>query len=147
MPERTQPYGETFVVIHHCSLCLLAGTGAELHGKTARETHAEIVEPLMLSHAGLWPEHVRSFAAFAHALGMVQSRTFHLHAENWLTGSTSDGEVCCLTVSPATHCTWHMKCARKCANCYRSMPDFKASRMQCSTAAKLTVIIQRLLLV
>ena len=36
-------------------------------------------------------ERWRSFEAFVRAAGLVQSRSFHVNAENWLTGESTEG--------------------------------------------------------
>ena len=36
-------------------------------------------------------ERWRSYEAFVHAAGLVQSRSFHVNADNWLTGETTEG--------------------------------------------------------
>lgn len=70
-----------------------AGTGAESAGPSAAELHDQQVLPVLLAHPELWPEHVRTLDVFMHAAGMVQSRTFHMREENWLTASTTEGAL------------------------------------------------------
>ena len=41
----------------------------------------------------LWPADVQSFTAFELYAGLVQSRAFHMLAENWITGSAKEGAL------------------------------------------------------
>ena len=38
-------------------------------------------------------ERWRSYEAFVRAAGLVQSRSFHVNEENWITGLTTEGAV------------------------------------------------------
>lgn len=59
----------------------LREAGLKLYEEAARE--------LASRYPQAWPEF--TYERFAWAAGMVQSRTFHLQATNWVTGGTSDG--------------------------------------------------------
>lgn len=61
----------------------LREAGLELYEEAARE--------LASRYPRAWPEF--TYERFAWAAGMVQSRTFHLQATNWVTGGTSDGRL------------------------------------------------------
>ncbi len=78
---------------------MLAGTEIEdcTEGGTRGLFEAE-ARPALDARPALWGagEHSRSYRAFVHAAGMVQSRSFHTRAENWLTGKQVEGTPPCL---------------------------------------------------
>ncbi|KAK9793181.1 hypothetical protein WJX73_007995 [Symbiochloris irregularis] len=104
----------------------LRGTGAESVGPSAAQLHADQVLPVLKAHPGLWPDHVRTLEAFKHAAGMVQSRTFHMREENWLTNSTSEGEV--LYMLPAIDMVNHSSDPAK-RNCKLDLQQTKAASL------------------
>ncbi len=46
------------------------------------------VAPIAAARRDLWPEAGASLDTFLAAAGLVQSRAFHLEAENWVSGVT-----------------------------------------------------------
>lgn len=58
-----------------------------------KSTFDKFVEPVLSAKADAWQGEWATFAKFQLMCGVVQSRTFHLEANNWLTGSTSQGAL------------------------------------------------------
>jgi hypothetical protein len=72
----------------------LAGTpleGAALLGERAEAAFARDAAPLLAAHPAVWPAAACGPAAFAWAAAAVQTRSFHLESENWVTGARAEG--------------------------------------------------------
>ncbi|KAL6778695.1 hypothetical protein ACKKBF_B05025 [Auxenochlorella protothecoides x Auxenochlorella symbiontica] len=89
----------------------LREAGLELYEEAARE--------LASRYPQAWPEF--TYERFAWAAGMVQSRTFHLQATNWVTGGTSDG--CELYLLPGIDMVNHSSQAEQRSTELRFTPD------------------------
>ncbi|GAX73425.1 hypothetical protein CEUSTIGMA_g877.t1 [Chlamydomonas eustigma] len=82
--------------------CLLSWTGAErahLKGTTIDCSEEEPplrifkreVVPRISARPDLWPQSHATLKMFLRVVGLVQSRAFHLEAENWITGTKKEG--------------------------------------------------------
>ncbi|KFM22567.1 hypothetical protein F751_4211 [Auxenochlorella protothecoides] len=89
----------------------LREAGLKLYEEAARE--------LASRYPQAWPEF--TYERFAWAAGMVQSRTFHLQATNWVTGGTSDG--CELYLLPGIDMVNHSSQAEQRSTELRFTPD------------------------
>jgi hypothetical protein len=71
---------------------LYAGTSIEGTGlASTKELFQKQVKPVLSQRPDLWPQAASSLNAFVYAAGMVQSRTFHIQQDNWITGQSSEG--------------------------------------------------------
>lgn len=72
----------------------IAGTIIEKEATTdLRKVYNRYIEPILQKHPGLWQGRAASFSAFQNMCGIVQSRAFHLQADNWLTGVSDAGDA------------------------------------------------------
>jgi hypothetical protein len=68
---------------------LQAGTSLESCGRSIQDIfEADIAPRLQEAPAGLFPASSISFEGFRRAADMVQTRAFHMKADNWLTGAS-----------------------------------------------------------
>ena len=74
-----------------------AGTTAELAPSAGKQLH-KALRPLLKGSQSLWPTAVQSYAAFCKAAEWVQSRAFHINAQNWVTGSQTEGALSSLLI-------------------------------------------------
>eukprot|EP00873_Tetraselmis_striata_P003043 jgi/Tetstr1/423307/TSEL_014005.t1 len=70
----------------------LAGTSIAAADVALQGIFEEDVSPLLAGGGDLWPPTQRTFEAFRHAYGLVQSRGFRMQQENWVTGEVSQGD-------------------------------------------------------
>lgn len=63
-----------------------AGTTIEDKGKTPEEIFESDIAPLVAARPDLWPA-AGGYPLFRRAAELVQSRAFHMRAENWVTGA------------------------------------------------------------
>lgn len=86
--------------------CCFAGTEVEdrTEGGTRGLFEAE-ARPALEERPELWGPRGcgRSYPAFVRAAGLVQSRSFHVRAENWLTGRQVEGEARSFTSASCSH--------------------------------------------
>ncbi|KAI8471124.1 MAG: hypothetical protein J3K34DRAFT_238796 [Monoraphidium minutum] len=68
---------------------LLEGTSIEDKGRSAEEIWDADLSPLVALRPDAWPP-AGGFAAFRRAAELVQTRAFHLKAENWVTGAVQE---------------------------------------------------------
>ena len=74
-------------------------------------TFHSIVHPIIRSRPELWKDEWATFQMFQRVCGVVQSRTFHLQEDNWLTGASTEGKPgSCTRCKPvhfvaAVHCS------------------------------------------
>lgn len=108
--SRYAPYLATLPPSHNSlvtwtdqQLSLLNGTALEDRGgKRCPEIYTQEVLPIITSHASVWPLEACDLEAFTWALGMVQSRAFHLSsATDRVTGSSDSSNNTCLYLIPA----------------------------------------------
>lgn len=71
----------------------VAGTAIEIGGDSTATVFQRELLPLMQAKQDLWPASVQTLEAFELYAGLVQSRAFHMLAENWITGSAQEGAV------------------------------------------------------
>ena len=70
----------------------VAGTAIEAEALAdIKDTFDKIVQPVLSGKSDAWSGEWASFEKFQLMSGLVQSRTFHLEENNWLTGATSQG--------------------------------------------------------
>ena len=70
-----------------------AGTAVQHTGRAkSRDVFRRHILPVLEQQPSLWPG--ADYAAFEHAAGMVQSRSFRLNEENFLTGESVEGASC-----------------------------------------------------
>ena len=70
-----------------------AGTAVQHTGRAkSRDVFMRHILPVLKQQPSLWPG--ADYAAFEHAAGMVQSRSFRLNEENFLTGESVEGASC-----------------------------------------------------
>ena len=77
-----------------------AGTSIQHTGQvTSGKIFDDLIEPLL--HTGQFHSHSfdSDYDAFEYAAGMVQSRSFHVNMENFITGETLEGEAAHTTTS------------------------------------------------
>ena len=75
----------------HDSLSI-SGTAVEAEAMAdIRNTFDKIVQPVLSGKPDAWQGEWATFEKFQLIAGLVQSRTFHLEENNWLTGATSQG--------------------------------------------------------
>ena len=72
----------------HHPFSLHTGTSLEDSGDMATDVYDRHVAPIVAARPDLWPPAACSREAFVRVTGLVQSRAFHLEAENWITGTT-----------------------------------------------------------
>ncbi|CAK0782750.1 hypothetical protein CVIRNUC_005945 [Coccomyxa viridis] len=92
------PYVSTFPKSHDCTLCWddaamkeLKGTAVQHTGRAkSKDVFRRHILPVLEQQPSLWPG--ADYAAFEHAAGMVQSRSFRLNEENFLTGEAVEGK-------------------------------------------------------
>jgi hypothetical protein len=85
---RAEPASDVYILV------LLLARAALERGPAddpAAAVHAREVSPLCASRPDVWPPAACGAAAFEWAMGMVQSRAFHLVADNWLTRAREEG--------------------------------------------------------
>lgn len=71
---------------------LQAGTSLESSGRSIQDIYeADIAPKLAAAPQGMFPVGSISFEAFRRAADMVQTRAFHMKADNWLTGASQVG--------------------------------------------------------
>jgi hypothetical protein len=71
---------------------LQAGTSLESSGRSIKDIfESDIAPQLQAAPSGLFPAGSTSYGAFRRAADMVQTRAFHMKADNWLTGAS---QVC-----------------------------------------------------
>ena len=81
---------------------LLARAGTTIEAEAATDIQAtfhSIVQPIIRSRPELWKDEWATFPMFQRVCGVVQSRTFHLQEDNWLTGVSNEGKP-----GGCTHC-------------------------------------------
>lgn len=66
----------------------LKGSSLEDAGEAAADVYGRHVAPIAAARRDLWPEAGATLDRFLAAAGLVQSRAFHLEAENWVSGVT-----------------------------------------------------------
>jgi len=59
--------------------------------RTCEDVYIKDILPVVQAHPDVWPPDCCGLKDFEWALGSVQTRAFHLQANNWLTGAVSDG--------------------------------------------------------
>lgn len=74
----------------------MPGAGTEIEDRTeggTRGLYEAEVRQVLDARPALWGpgERWRSYEAFVRAAGLVQSRSFHVNTENWLTGQCTEG--------------------------------------------------------
>ncbi|WIA41993.1 hypothetical protein OEZ86_009292 [Tetradesmus obliquus] len=92
------PYFDTLPEASDCLLNwseqerqLLAGTSLESSGRSIQDIYeADIAPKLAAAPQGMFPVGSISFEAFRRAADMVQTRAFHMKADNWLTGASQE---------------------------------------------------------
>lgn len=70
------------------------GTSIEFKGRETQAVFDEEVVPVISKQPDLWPPAYASFDHFKRAADLVQTRAFHMMAENWVTGVTQVGVTC-----------------------------------------------------
>ena len=74
-----------------------AGTAVQHTGRAkSKDVFMRHILPVLEQQPSLWPG--ADYAAFEYAAGMVQSRSFHLNEENFLTGESVEG-ACSLALN------------------------------------------------
>jgi hypothetical protein len=80
------------LAVLHLAEILQAGTSLESSGRSIQEIfESDIAPKLQAAPAELFPAGAISYEAFRRAADMVQTRAFHMKADNWLTGAS---QVC-----------------------------------------------------
>eukprot|EP00878_Enallax_costatus_P029606 GHUV01032133.1.p1 GENE.GHUV01032133.1~~GHUV01032133.1.p1 ORF type:complete len:205 (+),score=17.07 GHUV01032133.1:637-1251(+) len=70
---------------------LLAGTSLESSGRSIQDIFTTDILPHLRTAPGLFPEACLSYESFRRAADLVQTRAFHMKADNWLTGTSQVG--------------------------------------------------------
>jgi hypothetical protein len=88
-----QPPSATHALPHAPRSRLLIGTSIEDKGKSPEEIFEADIAPILDARPDLWPSGggTGRYESFRHAAEMVQSRAFHMKAENWVTGDVQVG--------------------------------------------------------
>ncbi|KIY93172.1 hypothetical protein MNEG_14792 [Monoraphidium neglectum] len=87
---------------------LLAGTTIEDKAKSPEEVYAAEIAPLLAPRPDLWPP-AAGYGLFRRAAEVVQTRAFHMRAENWVTGAVQDS-LEQLYLIPAMDVSTHAAC-------------------------------------
>lgn len=92
MQCRTEAWGSRHILCcFAASVLCSAGTSIEREGSPAQSVFQLEALPAMQAQPALWPPSVQGYAAFERMAGLVQSRTFHMLRQNWVTGAASEG--------------------------------------------------------
>lgn len=70
-----------------------AGTSIQHAGRTLQQVYEKEVAPRTQGRPDVWPPGSCGFESFQAAADLVQSRAFHMLAENWVTGSKQVTEL------------------------------------------------------
>ena len=79
-----------------CQAARAPGAGTEIEDRTeggTRGLYEAEVRPVLDARPSMWGPGERwcGYEAFMRAAGLVQSRSFHVNTENWLTGQRTEG--------------------------------------------------------
>lgn len=70
-------------------LLLHPGTSIESSGSSLLTLFKKSLEPVLKSRPDLWPSPWDSFSKVLEAACLMQSRAFHMQADNWVTGAVN----------------------------------------------------------
>lgn len=68
-----------------------AGTSLETQGRSIRDIFEADIAPRLRQAPQVFPEASLAYEAFRRAADLVQTRAFHMKADNWLTGASQVG--------------------------------------------------------